>query len=72
MGYQVYARKIIKNIISVFLNLIHNFVRVDVYQLKKFMNNFVNILHVIKKIKSHSRAAFVFYSPLKLTSFFSV
>ena len=48
------------------------FVRVGVYQLKKFTNNFVNTLDTIKKPKSHSTAAFVFYSPLKLTAFFSV
>ena len=71
MGYQVYAREIEKNHVS-FFDLLHNFVRVGIYQLKKFMNNFVNIHDIIKQIKSHSTAAFVFYSPLKLTAFFSV
>ena len=63
MGCQVYARKIKNSHIS-FFNLLHNFVRVGVYQMKKFTNNFVNILDIIKKIKSHSTAAFMFYSPL--------
>ena len=71
MGYQVYARKMKKNRIT-FFNLLHNFVRVDVYQLKKFTNKFVNIIDIIKIIKSHSTAAFVFYSSLKLSAFFSV
>ena len=48
-----------------FLNLFHDFVCVGVYQMRKFTNNFVNILDIIKKIKSHSTAAFAFYSPLK-------
>ena len=48
MDYQVYARKVIKNHIS-FFNLLHNFVCVGVYQLKRFVNNFVNILDRIKK-----------------------
>ena len=55
-----------------FFNLLHDFVCVGVYQMRKFTNNFVNILDIIKKIKSNSTAAFVFYSSLKLTAFFSV
>ena len=61
-----------KTVILVFCNLLHNFVRVGVYQLKKFTNNFVDILHVTKKVKCDSTTAFVFYSSLKLTAFFSV
>ena len=57
MGYQVHARKM-KKIISNFFNLLYNFVRVGVYQLKKFTKNFVNILDIIKKNKSHYAAAF--------------
>ena len=49
MGYQVYGRKIKKNYTS-FFNLLHNYVRVGVYQMKKFTNNFVNMLDIIKKI----------------------
>ena len=71
MGYRAYVRKL-KKIILVFCNLLHNFVRVDLYQLKKFTSNFVDILDVTKKVKCDSTAAFVFYSSLKLTAFFSV
>ena len=40
-----------KRIISVFFNLLHNFVCVGGYQLKKFTNNYyVNIHDIIKKL----------------------
>ena len=47
---------------QVFFNLLHNFVRVGVYQLKKFTKNFVNILNIIKKINLIMQLHFVLYS----------